>query len=61
MTRTRKFTPSGWREDKWFVTQCLKVNVVNQETSASVALHFSLLVATRTPTTRPVEVRVRAT
>ena len=67
--RKRKFTASVWREGKWYVAQCLEVDVASQgrsETAAltnlgdALALHFSPPVATRTPKLRPVEVKVRA-
>ena len=38
MTRKRKFTASVWREGKWFVAQCLEVDVATQGRSESAAL-----------------------
>ena len=69
MTRKMKFTASVWREGKWFVAQCLEVDVASQGTSEpaalknladALALHFSPPAATRVPKVRPVEVTVRA-
>ena len=65
----RKFTASVWREGKWFVAQCLEVDVVSQGRSESSALrnlgdafahHFTPPLATPAPKVRPVEVKVRA-
>jgi len=67
--RKRKFTASVWREGKWYVAQCLEVDVASQGRSENaalknlgdaLALHFNPPVATRTPKLRPVEVKVRA-
>jgi predicted RNase H-like HicB family nuclease len=69
MNRKRKFTASIWREGKWFVAQCLEVDVASQGTSEAaalrnladaLALHFRPPVAARAPRVRPVEVKVRA-
>ncbi len=65
----RKFTASVWREGKWFVAQCLEVDVASQGRSEAaalknladaLALHFTAPVATETPQIRPVEVSVSA-
>lgn len=65
----RKFTASVWREGKWFVAQCLEVDVASQGRSESAALknladalglHFTPPVATEAPKVRPVEVEVSA-
>ena len=69
MVRTRKFTASIWRDGRWFVAQCLEVDVASQGRSESAALknladaltlHFTPPVATQAPKVRPVEVKVRA-
>ena len=58
-----------WREGRWFVAQCLEVDVASQgasERSAlknlgdALALHFAPPVATRVPKVRPVAVPVEA-
>jgi len=67
--RKRKFAASVWREGKWFVAQCLEVDVASQGRSESaalnnladaLALHFTPPVGTNAPKVRPVEVTVRA-
>ena len=67
--RKRKFTASVSREGRWFVAQCLEVDVASQGRSESaalknladaIALHFTPPVATRAPKVRPVEVNVSA-
>ena len=69
MPKKRKFSASVWREGRWYVAQCLEVDVASQwrsETAAlknladALALHFTPPVATRAPKVRPVEVTVRA-
>ena len=69
MSKKRTFTASVWREGKWYVAQCLEVDVASQGRSEAAALrnladalelHFKAPVATRTPKLRPVEVTVRA-
>lgn len=66
MTRKRKFSASVWREGKWYVAQCLEVDVASQGRSESaalknladaIALHLRPPVATRAPKVRPVEVK----
>ena len=63
------FSASVWRESKWYVAQCLEVDVASQGSSESaalknladaLALHFTPPVATQAPKVRPVEVKVRA-
>ena len=58
MRKKKKFTASIWREGKWFVAQCLEVDVASQGTSESaaltnladaLALHFTPPTATRAP------------
>jgi len=69
MSKKRTFTASVWRDGKWYVAQCLEVDVASQGSSETAALknladalelHFSAPVATRAPKVRPVEVTVRA-
>ncbi|MGK2873519.1 MAG: type II toxin-antitoxin system HicB family antitoxin [Alphaproteobacteria bacterium] len=69
MTKKTKYTASIWREGKWYVAQCLEVDVASQGTSESaalknlaeaLALHFSPPAASLTPRVRPVEVKVNA-
>jgi hypothetical protein len=65
----RKFTASVTREGRWFVAQCLEVDVASQGTSERAALnnlaealelHFSPPNAKVAPKLRPVEVKLRA-
>ncbi len=67
--RKLKFTASIWREGKWFVAQCLEVDVASQGRSESaalknlsdaLALHFTPPAASQAPKVRPIEVTVRA-
>ncbi len=67
--RKLKFTASVWREGKWFVAQCLEVDVASQGRSEAAALknlsdalslHFTPPAATQTPKVLPIEVDVRA-
>jgi predicted RNase H-like HicB family nuclease len=69
MAAKRKFSASVWREGRWFVAQCLEVDVASQGRSEStalknlaevVALHFTEPVATVTPKVRPLKVPLRA-
>lgn len=69
MPRKRKFSASVWREGKWYIAQCLEVDVASQGRSESAALknladalglHFEVPMATDTPKVLPVEVWVRA-
>jgi len=65
----RSFTASVWREDKWFVAQCLEVDVASQGETESEALdnlqealelHFTPPFATIAPEVRTVEAEVGA-
>jgi predicted RNase H-like HicB family nuclease len=65
----RPFAATVWREGKWFVAQCLEVDVASQgETEAealanlkeALELHFEPPCATRPPQVRSVEVEVGA-
>lgn len=65
----RKFTASVSREGKWYVAQCLEVDVASQgrtekqalkNLSEAVALHFTPPVATVTPKVRPLQVDLSA-
>lgn len=58
-----------WQEDKWFVAQCLEVDVASQgETEAealnnlrdALALHFTPPVATVLPNVQKIEFEVAA-
>ena len=58
MSRKRKCTASVSREGKWFIAQCLEVDVASQGTSEAaalrnladaLALHFRPPVAVRAP------------
>ena len=69
MIKKTKYTASIWREGKWYVAQCLEVDVASQGTSQSaslknladaLALHFSPPVAALAPLVRAVEVKVNA-
>jgi len=66
---TRQFTAITWQEGKWFVAQCLQVEVTSQgrtETEALVnlrealELHFEPPRATILPQTHSLEVTLRA-
>ena len=63
----RPFAATVWREGKWFVAQCLEVDVASQgETEAealanlkeALELHFEPPCATRPPQVRSIEVEV---
>ena len=65
----KKFNASVWREGKWYIAQCLEVDVASQGRSEAAALknladaltlHFSPPLATLAPKMRRVEVAVRA-
>jgi hypothetical protein len=65
----RTFTASITREGRWFIAQCLEVDVASQGSSEAAALrnladalelHFSPPTAKAMPKLRPVEVRLRA-
>jgi predicted RNase H-like HicB family nuclease len=66
----KEFKASIWREDGWFVAQCLDLDVASQGRSEeealknleeALALHFEPPCATVAPTIRPLEVEVGAT
>jgi predicted RNase H-like HicB family nuclease len=63
------FTASVWREEQWYVAQCLEVDVASQGESEAEALanlrealelHFTPPVATLTPTLHTLTVEVHA-
>lgn len=63
------FTASVWREDDWFIAQCIEVDVASQGESEEAALenlrdalvlHFTPPVATLVPRVRTLEVEVAA-
>ncbi len=63
------FTASVWREDNWFVAQCLEVDISSQgETEAealanlseALLLHFEPPVATITPKIKTFKVEIGA-
>jgi predicted RNase H-like HicB family nuclease len=65
----RPFAASVWRDGKWYVSQCLEVDVVSQGESEEDALanlkealelHFEPPQATRPPKLRTLEVEVGA-
>ena len=65
----RPFAATVWREGKWYVSQCLEVDVASQGESEEQALsnlkealelHFEPPHATRPPDVRTVEVEVGA-
>jgi hypothetical protein len=65
----QKFTASVWREGRWWVAQCLEVDLASQGRSEktalknlgdALALHFSPPIATATPRVRAVPLRPRA-
>jgi predicted RNase H-like HicB family nuclease len=65
----RQFAATVWREGKWFVSQCLEVDVASQGESEDEALanlkealelHFEPPHATRPSKVRTVEVEVGA-
>lgn len=65
----QKFTASIWQEDKWFVAQCVEVDVASQGETEDQALdnlrdalelHFTPPVATVAPQIRSVEIEVKA-
>ncbi|HEX9836953.1 MAG TPA: type II toxin-antitoxin system HicB family antitoxin [Alphaproteobacteria bacterium] len=68
-TRRKKFTASVWREGKWFIAQCLEVDVASQGSSERAALrnladalelHFARPTASAVPKLRPVEIKLSA-
>jgi len=65
----RPFTATVWRDGKWFVSQCLELDVASQgETeeealanlTEALELHFEAPQATRPPRVRTIEVEVGA-
>lgn len=65
----RTFTASVWREDNWFIAQCLEVDVASQGETEKAALaslrealelHFEPPTATVTPSLHAIEVDVHA-
>ena len=65
----RKFTASVWREGRWYVAQCLEVDVASQgrsekaalkALSEALALHFTPPIATSRPKLRAVTIASRA-
>jgi predicted RNase H-like HicB family nuclease len=65
----RPFAATVWREGKWYVSQCLEVDVASQGESEEEALanlkealelHFEPPQATRAPKVRTIEVEVGA-
>lgn len=65
----RTFTASVRREGKWYVAQCLEIDVASQgrseraalkNLSDALALHLTPPLAMEAPKLRPVEVTVRA-
>jgi predicted RNase H-like HicB family nuclease len=65
----RPFAATVWREGKWYVSQCLEVDVASQgETEEgalanlkeALELHFEPPRATRPPMVRTIEVEVGA-
>jgi predicted RNase H-like HicB family nuclease len=66
---TRQFAASVWREEEWFVAQCLDVDIASQGISREDALmnlrealrlHFAPPVATIVPDVAHIEVEVHA-
>jgi predicted RNase H-like HicB family nuclease len=69
MSGKQKFTASVSREGRWYVAQCLEVDVASQGRSEAaalknladaLALHLTPPVATQAPKVRSIEVTVRA-
>jgi len=65
----RSFAATVWREGKWYVSQCLEVDVASQGESEeealanlkeAIELHFEPPEASRPPDVRMVEVEVGA-
>ncbi|MGB7759825.1 MAG: type II toxin-antitoxin system HicB family antitoxin [Bryobacteraceae bacterium] len=65
----RPFAASVWREGKWYVSQCLELDIASQGESEGEALanlkealelHFEPPQAARTPEVRTIEVEVGA-
>ncbi len=65
----RPFAATVWREGKWYVSQCLEIDIASQGETEEEALanlkealelHFESPRATRSPAVRVVEVEVGA-
>jgi predicted RNase H-like HicB family nuclease len=65
----RTFTVSVWREDDWYVAQCLEVDVASQGTTKEEALanlrealelHFEPPTSARAPEIETIEVEIGA-
>jgi predicted RNase H-like HicB family nuclease len=65
----REFAATVWREGRWYVSQCLELDIASQGESDEEALanlkealelHFEEPVATRPPKMRLIEVEVGA-
>ncbi len=65
----QRFSASIWQEDKWFIAQCVQVDVASQGATEDEALdnlrdalelHFSPPVATIVPRVRDIEVDIKA-
>ena len=65
----RTFNASVWREDDWYVAQCIEVDVASQGETEEEALenlrdalelHFTPPMATITPRVRTLEIEVAA-
>ena len=65
----RPFTVTVWREGKWYVSQCLELDIASQGETEQEALanlkealelHFEAPQATRPPSVRMIEVEVGA-
>ncbi len=68
-TMRKTFSTIVWREDEWFVAQCLEVDIASQgETEKkalenlreALALHFTPPVATILPKVQKIELEVAA-
>jgi len=66
----RPFAATVWREGKWYVSQCLEIDIASQGKTEEEALanlkdalelHFEPPHATRPPALRMIEVEVGAT
>ena len=65
----RPFAATVWREGKWFVSQCLEIDIASQGETEEEALanlkealelHFEPPQATRAPKVQTIEVEVEA-
>ncbi len=63
----KTFKAVAWKEDKWFVAQCLEIDVASQGTTEEEALenlrdalklHFTPPIATITPNVRTLELEL---